>query len=80
MQNFRNIGIVFKALQVHGKLVSFMTRYNYIQDWRALQQVVKTFCWTEQIILEHERTFHIIQPYLFGTMHVAKRPCTQFLK
>ena len=26
--------IVFKALQVHGKLVSFMTRYtcNYIQD------------------------------------------------
>ena len=26
------IGIVFKALQVHGKLVSFMTRYNYIQD------------------------------------------------
>ena len=74
-------GIVFKALQVHGKLVSFMTRYtcNYIQDWRALQQVVKTFCWTEQIILEHKVTFHIIQPYLFGTLQVAKRPRTQFL-
>ena len=54
MQNVRNICFVFKAFQVHGKPVSFMTQYNYIQDWKALQQVVKTFCWTEQIILEHE--------------------------